>query len=665
MKLSIKDLYDFNKETSSINDDHIKVKTKNGFQIIENIGITAKNSIKLKISTINFYIIVSPHHLLYKYDWVKSDTLVVGDFIDTINGYEKIISIKEDNNPEDLFDIQVANEEFYANGIRSHNSSFQEAFDFSIFGTVRGKSQKRIPLKYLPNRINKNTEVEINFINNFNNDIKLFKSLEPTSATFFQNNNNETKKFKSVSKEEREKIIGFNFETYKSFISMSVSDFANFINLKPEEKRRIVNKLFNLQELDNYLSITKDIIKNNNSIVEKYQITINANNNIINNYKQNIKNIKKSEVIDKEKEIKKLIKEKNLKKEPYLKLKKRNDNIINELKSIQNKLQDFENQKFIILQELFENKMELKNINEKINVYKSGICPTCDTKLDDNDHKHNLKGIENQKNGILKKLESKNIEKDSIILEISKLSNQRESKIKEKNNNIIKYNSIVYELKQIIKKISQLKEKEDYVSIDEIKKNIIELESTNLQYENKIIKLKENIILYNDLQKIFSTKGIRKIIIKNIVTPLNVYLKDILDELNSQYSVKLDEEFNATIYERLINEVYGETMSMGETKKINIAIALSYLKLILKVSKLNILFLDEVFSSMQPENVELVLNVLKKFTKEYKINIIIVDPKVYFNENSILSTDYFDRIIKIKKKMNFSIIENEDEKGHQ
>jgi len=155
-------------------------------------------------------------------------------------------------------------------------SSFQESFDFSIFGVVRGKKQKRIPLKHLANRINKNAEVEIEFINNFNNEIKLSKFLDPTSASFFENGNDETKKFKSLSKEEREKIIGFNFETYKSFVSMSVSDFANFINLKPEEKRRIVNKLFNLQELDSYLSITKDVIKNNNGILEKHKIIINT-----------------------------------------------------------------------------------------------------------------------------------------------------------------------------------------------------------------------------------------------------------------------------------------------------------------------------------------------------------------------------------------------------
>jgi hypothetical protein len=61
---------------------------------------------------------------------------------------------------------------------------------------------------------------------------------------------------------------------------------------------------------------------------------------------------------------------------------------------------------------------------------------------------------------------------------------------------------------------------------------------------------------------------------------------------------------------------------------------------------------------MQPKNVELALKVLKKFAEEYKINIIIVDPEVYFNENSDFGLNYFDRIIKIKKRMNFSFIED-------
>jgi len=664
LTIQIKDILEMSKHIDILKSD-IKVMTPNGMKKIYNVGITAYNSDILNIKANKHELMCAPKHLIKSNNvWKKAEDFKINDEVDTKYGTFKVKEISIVEEKDDLIDLQVDGSEYYTNDILSHNSSFQESFDFSIFGIVRGKSQKRIPLKHLPNRINKNTEVEIEFINNFNDKIKLTKFLEPTSATFFENDNDKTKKFKSLSKNEREKIIGFNFETYKSFISMSVSDFANFINLKPEEKRQIVNKLFNLQELDNYLSITKDTIKNNNGLLEKYKITIDTNNETINSYKSNIKNIKKSGIIDKEKEIKVLKKELQSKKEPYIKLKERNTIIINDLKIIQNKFQDFENQKSIITQEILELKMELKNINEKINVYKSGICPTCDTKLNDSKHKHNLKDIENQKNNILSDFKIKNDEKDNLILKTTKLSNQRDSKIKEKNENIVKYNSIIYELKAINKKIIQLKEKEDTISIDEIKKNITELEKQNLQYIGKISKLTENISLYKNLQDIFSTKGIRKTIIKNIVTPLNVYLKDILDELNSKYSVKLDEEFNATIYERMINEVYGETMSVGETKKINIAIALSYLKLILKISKLNILFLDEIFSSMKPSNVELVINILKTFVEKYKINIVIVDPEVYFTENSDLGINYFDRIIKIKQEMNFSTIKD-DQKGHQ
>ena len=45
-------------------------------------------------------------------------------------------------------------------------SSFQQSFDFSVFGIVRGKNGKRVPQTILPNRINKNLETEIEFINN-------------------------------------------------------------------------------------------------------------------------------------------------------------------------------------------------------------------------------------------------------------------------------------------------------------------------------------------------------------------------------------------------------------------------------------------------------------------------------------------------------------------
>ena len=537
-------------------------------------------------------------------------------------------------------------------------SSFQQSLDFSTFGIVRGKNGKRVPQVILPNRTNKNLETEIEFINNLSDTIKIQRNLEPTSAKIFINDIDETRKFKNYKKEDRDKVIGFDFETYKSFISMSVSDFANFIDLTPDEKRGIINKLFNLQDLDNYLSLSNGLIKQHNEEKLKYETIIEVNNQTINTLNQNIITIKRSGILNKEEELKKLEKEKESKREPYLKLKLDITNCDNKLNDLEKNRADLENQKNILYNEILEIKVEIRSIEEKLKVYKSGICPVCNTNLTDEGHLHDLSDITSKYSEYGEKIQNMENSKNDLILKLTQISNQKNSISKQKYDSNGHLNSIVYELKSITKKMSDLKESKDNTSIDELTKNINELEQKNIDNTKKVEEICKNIQIYDELKDVFSSKGVRRSIIKNIVKPINVYLKDILDELKSPYSIKIDEEFNVNIYERLTNEIHPESLSMGESKKINIAIALSYLKLILKFRKLNILFLDEVFSSMEPDNVEYALKVLKDFTKEFNLNIIILDPKVYFTENSsFVWSNYFDRIIKIYKKMTFSTIE--------
>lgn len=536
-------------------------------------------------------------------------------------------------------------------------TSFQQSFDFSLFGIVRGKNGKRVPQSILPNRVNKNLETEIEFINNFSDNIRIQRNLEPNLAKIFINEIDETKKFKILKKEDRDKIIGFDFETYKSFISMSVSDFANFIDLTPDEKRNIINKIFNLQDLDSYLTLTNGLIKQTNEEKIKYETIIEANKETIKTLNQNIISIKRSGEIDKDKEIKKLEDEKNSKREPYLKLKNDIESFNKKLIDIENQRLDLENQKNILDEQLIETKIELRNIQEKLKIYESGICPLCNTDLKDEKHLHDLSNINSDYLKYREKLENMENSKNELILKLTQISNQKTSFINQRNNAKIKLNNLTYELKIIVKKISEIRQIKPNISVDEISKNIEDLKNKNNENYNKINEIENTRIIYEELKEVFSNKGVRKNIIKNIIKPINVYLKEILDDLNSLYNIKIDEEFNVNIYERLTNEVHPESLSMGESKKINIAIALSYLKLILKFRKLNILFLDEVFSSMEPENVEYALKILKKFSKEFNLNIIILDPKVYFTDDSNFGYNYFDRILKISKKMSFSIIE--------
>ena len=576
----------------------------------------------------------------------------------------KSISLKNfksfGNNKQTVHFNTITGDLILFSGENGHGkSSFQQSLDFSTFGIVRGKNGKRVPQTILPNRINKNLETEIEFINNISNEIKIQRNLEPNLVKVFINDIDETKKIKTYKKEE---VIGFDFETYKSFISMSVSDFANFIDLSPEEKRNIINKLFNLQDLDSYLSLTNGIIKQLKEEKVKYETIIETNTQTISTLNQNIITIKKSGVLDKEKEIQKLESEKLTKKEPYLKLKKEIQSFETKITELEKQRQDFDNQKSIINNDILETKVDIRNIEEKLKVYQSGICPLCSSNLKDEKHLHDLSDINSKQSELNEKLDTLDENRNKIILKLTQISNQKDSFLKQKTNSNIQLNNIVYELKVITRKIGDLGEvKNDVkndISVAELTKNIEELQLKNIENSNKIKEIESNIIVHEELKEVFSNKGVRKNIIKNIVKPINVYIKDILDDLHSPYNIKIDEEFNVNIYERLSNIVHPLSLSEGESKKINIAIALSYLKLILKFRKLNILFLDEVFSSMGPENVEHALKVLKNFTKEFNLNIIILDPEVYFKDSSAFS-EYFDRIIKIGKKMSFSAIEEQ------
>ena len=536
-------------------------------------------------------------------------------------------------------------------------SSFQQSIDFSSFGIVRGKNGKRVPQSILPNRINKNLETEIEFINNSSDTIRIQRNLEPTSLKVFINDTDKTREIKNYKKEEKDGIIGFDFETYKSFISMSVSDFANFIDLTPEEKRNIINKLFNLQDLDNYLSLSNGLIKQHIEEKQKYEIIIETNNQTINTLNQNIIIIKRTGAIDTKKELEKLETEKESKREPYVKCKKDITEFDTKLVNMENQRQDMENRRNNLLNDILEIKVELRSIEDKLKVYESGICPVCSSDLTDETHLHDLSDINSKYLEYGEKVKNMENSKNDLTLKLTQISNQKNSISNQKYDANVKLNKVVSELKSITKKMSELKEVKTEVSVDELTNNIDDLRQKNIENSNKISELESKINIYEELKDVFSNKGVRKSIIKNIVKPINVYLKDILDELKSPYNIKINEEFNVNIYERLTNEIHPESLSMGESKKINIAIALSYLKLILKFRKLNILFLDEVFSSMEPENVEYALKVLKNFTKEFNLNIIILDPKVYFTDTSSFGFSYFDRIIKIDKKMTFSVIE--------
>lgn len=537
-------------------------------------------------------------------------------------------------------------------------SSLQQSIDFSLFGIVRGKQGKKISKSLLPNRINKNLETEIIFTNNFNQKIKIQRNLEPNSAKIFINDIDETKRAKNFNINE---LIGIDYDTYKNFISMSVSDFANFIDLNPEEKRNIINNLFNLSDLDNYFSLSNAKIKQYKDNILKLT-TINITNaEAISAIELNIKNIELNNNKDKENNIIQLETEISSKKLPYLKMKNELVDFSDKIENLEKNIQELEDDKKINSNKIIEISVNLKNLKEKIAIYKTGICPSCNTSLEDDYHIDEYNTIKKNYKLLYDEYTLLNEKNSNLVITISQHNKNKNVFNTQKNSLNLKFNELSYDLKTIKNKISILKnDNKENVSTIELNNNIDNLNKKIIDNNIQIELLKNDIKKYEDLKNIFSNSGVRKNIISNIIIPLNIYIKETLKELNSPYDIDIDNDFNVNLYERFKLKINSETLSMGESKKINIAMALAYLKLILKYKKLNIIFLDEVFSSMEPENVDYVLNILKKYCAEFKLNIIILDPNVYFRDDSMFAAEkigIFDRVIKMDKKLSFSTIE--------
>lgn len=523
-------------------------------------------------------------------------------------------------------------------------SSLLEAIDFAIYNIVRGKNTKRVPNYILPNRANKNLETEIEFINWNNDKIVINRKLNPKGFEIFINDINKTEQYNLMSQVEKDDIIGIEYSTYKSLVSLNLADFANFINLDTDTKKKLLNKIFNIEEIDSYLSITKELLKNTYIKIEKINNHISVNNITIQTYKNNIDVIlEKSEIINKDEIKEKMLSYRDKYKELENNIKDLNILFHNLNNEIQSKKEVYNAKKNKVLQD----ELELNELGKKINIFKDGNCPFCGTILNDDYHKINLEELninyEDLSKYVLELKRSFNDLKDELSSKINDKNNIRN----ERDNKKLEYENIKNELINLKK---DYQKNVEIVSIDEINKNIISLENNNEKYRKGLDKINIKLEKYQKLVDILSEKGIRKNIINNIVDPINEHLGKYLIDLESKYNVKLNDEFDAIIKERYTDDIHVESLSTGEARKINIAIALSYMEMVLNMNKkTNILFMDEVFASVDPNNIDLMLKVLRTFSKNNNINVIIVN-------HSTFDTAKFDRVIEIDKVLGYSQI---------
>jgi DNA repair exonuclease SbcCD ATPase subunit len=519
-------------------------------------------------------------------------------------------------------------------------SSLIESFEYALYGKVKSsKVKKWAKLSTLPNRINGELLTRIKF-ESHSTQVEVRRGISPSKLDLIENGVENKRAGKVNLNDTIEKYVGMDIETFKSFISMSINDFKNFISLSNDEKAILLDKLFNLEVINIMNTILKELVRNNKTRMASLDAEIVTLESSIESIKESIRKSNERKKLDSLNEVKKLKEEMKSKKTEYISLKTKVEQAKSKISELDVELEN-ERRQYIIIQQ------DVRVVEKEIELYDSGKCPTCATPFD-TDHFDNLRATLVNKKGKL-------VEGMELIKTNVAGVKERKAKIESISNEVNEtYNDVTYFLRDCKTKIEKIEKqhklaKEDVVDVGDFKNTIDEMTNKREGAGIEMAIAKEKSLCYKELNRIFSEDGVKKSIVKAIVKPINVFVRQNIRKMGLNFDVKLDDSFTASI-KTLGSEIEPDSLSTGETRRINIAILIAYLKLIRTKKHINILFLDEIFSSIDFQGTQDILILLKSFANEYNINIFVV-------HHAIMNNEYFDRIIQIDKNIFTSINE--------
>lgn len=202
-------------------------------------------------------------------------------------------------------------------------------------------------------------------------------------------------------------------------------------------------------------------------------------------------------------------------------------------------------------------------------------------------------------------------------------------------------------LDAIILKITQHENNQKLVS--DAKKVHDDLEKQQSDIENEIHNNSEKTLRYEILGGLLGEEGIKRSIIRRSLPVFNKSIDYFRNYLEYPYYFQFDENFDVSI-SQYTYDIDPTELSKGETRLMDLIIILSVFDLIIKKKhNLNIIFMDEIFTSLSKRNIAKVTHLLREYSQKYNINIIIVS-------HTEVPMEYFDKVYELFKDGDFSDI---------
>ena len=187
---------------------------------------------------------------------------------------------------------------------------------------------------------------------------------------------------------------------------------------------------------------------------------------------------------------------------------------------------------------------------------------------------------------------------------------------------------------------------------DKLNEGDQEFEDKEAEKSKNVGELNASYNFMETVEQILGEDGVKNLAVKTILPGLNANISALSQTMHLPFQLKFNDKFDCVIT-HLGQEINAMTLSTGERKKADFVIIIAIIKILkLRFPQLNLLFLDELLSSVDQDGIYNILKILSQVIKESKINTFVIN-------HTPLPHEIFDKKLHIYKENGFSKFEIE------
>jgi DNA repair exonuclease SbcCD ATPase subunit len=507
-------------------------------------------------------------------------------------------------------------------------STLAKVITYLCYGKVEGST-----LKDLPNRVNGELYGKI-WLESKGNKIEIERGINP-SVFNVKINGAEYDVAGKVNLQDflETEIYEIPYHVFKNVIILSVNDFKSFITMSPYDKKRIIDKIFGFSIINEMAEAVKDQRK---SIIEE-----------IRTYENEIRTLNESigSVYDKIEQMEILTAAKDASK-----IKKLKDDLI-ALNENKKKLNTFTNSTKVKLEELDRESREksndhsaltnkISNIKKDLTLFENSTCPTCTAPLTSDFH---LDIKKEKEDSLITLAKQYKIVKADYEESVSKLDGLR---LKGRQIHV-KAGQLETQMENIKSKLIELANSDESDSSTNLKQLVKDFNVRKTDKSSSKLKSEGEDFYLTILENLMGEDGIKNLAVRSILPSFNNHILLMSREMGIPFNIRFNEKFYCNLH-HLGTEISAKTLSTGEKKKVDFVIIMALMKMIkVRFPSLNILFLDEIFSSIDSDGVHHIINILHNTIQDIGLNTFVIN-------HTVLPSEYFDKKIEITKDGGFS-----------